>query len=415
MIKKLRKRFVRLSVSLISIVLIIFYIFTSAVLFFRITESVQDTLRNYSSEKFFLQFFDLGSDDYLNEVDNYAIDSRSICVVDVNEEGTIGVLDVGHGHMESSTLDSSVKFVLNSNYDFGLIMKHNLFYFRSASGSGCRIAFADSSRYFVYLKEILTKDAVIFIIVLLLLYFLTRQLSKIFIKPVERAWTQQQNFIADASHELKTPLTVILANCDILNAHREDTVEDQHKWVESTNEEATHMKELVDKMLFLAKSESMKPQQIVGEVDVSELATKIALQFEPVAFEAGVELKCDIDRGVVLKADQTAVNQIIHILLDNAVKYAGLGGKAELRLKRKKNGVFLSAKNNGSVIPEEDLPHIFERFYRSDKARTAGSGYGLGLAICKSLVEQQKATISVVSNERDGTVFTVKFKKKYIK
>ncbi|MCH5199286.1 MAG: HAMP domain-containing histidine kinase [Oscillospiraceae bacterium] len=415
MIKKLRKRFVRLSVSLISVVLIMFYIFTSAVLFFRITETVQDTLKNYSSEKFFLQFFDLGSDSYLSEADNYAIDARSICVVDVNDLGSIGILDIGHGHIDQKILDTSVKYVVDSNYDFGLIMKYNLFYYKTETVLGYRIAFADSSRYFLYLQEILVEDAGIFIFILLVLYFLVWQLSKILIKPVQRAWTQQQNFIADASHELKTPLTVILANCDILSAHKDDTVNDQHKWIESTNEEATHMKELVDKMLFLAKSESMKPHRVNGEVDISELATKLVLQFEPVAYEAGVELVSDIERGIILKTDQTAVNQIIHILLDNAVKYAGLGGRAELRLKKKNNAVYLSAKNTGAPIPEEDLPHIFERFYRSDKARTAGSGYGLGLAICKSLAEQQKANISVTSNERDGTVFTVKFRKKFIK
>jgi len=415
MIKKLRKRFVGLSVTLISIVLIIFYIFTFAVLFFRVTESVQDTLRNYSSEKFFLKFFDLGSEDYLNEADNYAIDAGSICVVDATDSGNVYLLDVGHAHIEENTLDTSVKYVMGSNYDFGLLMKYNLFYYRTSTSGGYRIAFADASRYFSYLKEILVKDSFIFIVILLVLYFLIRQLSKMFIKPVQRAWTQQQNFIADASHELKTPLTVILANCDILSAHREDTVNDQHKWVESTNEEAAHMKELVDKMLFLAKSESMKPQKITGEVNISELATKITLQFEPIAFEAGVQLVSDIEPDIVLSCDQTAVNQIIHILIDNAVKYAGLGGRAELKLKKNNKGVYLTAKNTGAPIPEEDLPHIFERFYRSDKARTAGSGYGLGLAICKSLVEQQKAEITVISNEKDGTVFTVKFRKKYIK
>ena len=105
-----------------------------------------------------------------------------------------------------------------------------------------------------------------------------------------------------------------------------------------------------------------------------------------------------------------ALNQIIHILLDNAVKYAGVGGEVTVSLKRRQNSVYLVTRNTGTPIPPEDLPHIFERFYRSDKARTAGGGYGLGLAICKNLAELHRAEITAASDETNGTVFTVRFK-----
>lgn len=409
MIKRLRRRFVLLSMALISVVMLFFFIVIAAVLYIQITQSVQTTLKNYTSEDYLFQYYTLGEENI--EVHSNTFDSASVCVVGVNDVGTIAVLDIGKGHIDPDKLEYFVRYVMKSDYEFGILMKYNLFYYKANVGFGYRIAFADSSRYSMYLKDMLYMDMILYFLALGVLYIIIRLLSGIFIKPVQKAWAQQQNFIADASHELKTPLTVILANCDILHAHPHETVESQMKWVNGTDEEATHMKDLVEKMLFLAKNENMRPQKITEQVNISDLAMQVVLQFEPVAYEAGVELDSDIEDGIVITADSTSVNQIIHILVDNAVKYAGIAGKATLRLRRVKNTVLLSASNTGRPIPKEDLPHIFERFYRSDKARTSGSGYGLGLAICKSLVEQQNATIDVISDMTTGTEFTIRFNK----
>ena len=410
MIKKLKRRFVLLSMFLVSIVLVIFYVFTMSFIFFRVTESVQNTLKNYSSESYFSKYFKIGIPDGEIE-DSNALDSNSICVVSVNEFGAISFLDAGHAYMDEGVLQSAVDSVLKTESPFGNIMRYNLFFYRTPTAFGWRIAFADSTRYFSYLKDILFEDSILFLVVLAVLLFINTRLSKMFLKPVEKAWAQQQNFIADASHELKTPLTVILANCNILQAHRNYTVEDQLQWVESTNEEAVHMKDLVDKMLYLAKSENQKRTVVFESVDITELTTRLVLQFEPVAFEQGVTLQFSPVENLRITADSTAVNQIIHILIDNAIKYAGIGGTVTLRLRSKQNGVYLETHNTGAPIPKEDLPHIFERFYRSDKVRTTGNGYGLGLAICKTLVENQKADIHVTSTEEDGTRFTVRFKR----
>ena len=411
MLKKLRRRFTALWMGIITFGLVFFYFMITGILFLRVTSGVQSTLRNYSSEAYVSSSYELGSRG-ANEAENYAIDPRSICVVSSSADGMQIFVEPGMGHMEADTLEDSVRYVRNGESTFGVIMKYNLFYYKTDLGErGCRIAFADASRYYNYLRDILVYDGVIFLIILLVFYFITSRLSAVFIKPVEKAWEQQQNFIADASHELKTPLTVILANTDILLSHKDETIEAQEKWIESTNEEAVHMKDLVDKMLYLAKSEAMKTPRIDSRVNISELVTKFVLQFEPVAFESGVVIESDVSENITIRADHTAVNQIIHILIDNAVKYAGLGGKVDVRLRKVKNTVYLSTRNTGDPIPPEDLPHIFERFYRSDKARTAGTGYGLGLAICKSLAESQNATVSVTSDAENGTEFTVQFKK----
>ena len=409
MLKKLRRRFTLLTMLLVSFIMISFYIFTMTILFFILTNSVKTTLENYASESYFLKYFELGQSDSRNQ--GNAIDSSSVCVVSVNDGGVINVLDAGHAYMQKGLLNASIEYALNSSSEFGFISRYDLVFFRNTTSFGYRIAFADASNYFFYLKNLLIYDSILFLLVLLILFLIIKKLSSIFVKPVERAWEQQQNFIADASHELKTPLTVILANNNILSAHRNNTVEEQFKWVESTGEEATHMKDLVDKMLMLAKAENQKSLTVPSDVNLSEMATRLSLQFEPVAFEKGVFLETEIEPDVHMLGDPTALNQIVHILIDNAVKYAGLGGRAEILLERKQNSIILSTKNTGAPIDPQDLPHIFERFYRSDKARTAGGGYGLGLAICKTLVEQQKGEITVTSTEESGTVFTVRFKK----
>lgn len=410
MLKKLRRRFVSLTMLLVSAVLILFYIFTAVIIYFIVTNEVQSSLRNYTSESYLFQSFELGSD-HGQDPGNYMFDSSSVCIVSVSNAGVVTYLDSGHAYMEKSILNSVVSSVLRSNAEFGRIQRYNLFYYKAATTFGYRIAFADASNYMSYLKFMLIYDSFTFLIVLVILYVITSRLASIFIKPVDRAWTQQQNFIADASHELKTPLTVILANTNILQAHRSNTVEEQIKWIDSTSEEAVHMKGLVDKMLMLAKAENQKQASFFTEVDISDLVTRLALQFDPVAYENGVTLHTAIENGLYITADSTAVNQIIHILIDNAVKYAGMGGEVRLTLERKQKNIYLITKNTGAPIPPEDLPHIFERFYRSDKSRAVGGGYGLGLAICRSLVEQQNAEIYVRSSAEEGTVFTVKFKK----
>jgi signal transduction histidine kinase len=248
-------------------------------------------------------------------------------------------------------------------------------------------------------------------VALFILLLISVLLSKIVLRPVEKAWVQQQQFVADASHELKTPLTVILANNDILMSpgHVNDTVIDQKQWVESTQAEATHMKKLVDNLLFLARSDAADAasQKIIcSDVSWSDTVMDIYLQFEPVAFENGVTIDADIERDTKVNGDPTQLRQLAHILIDNAIKYAGDNGRIFVKVASKGSVVDFSVNNTGAPIPKADIGHIFERFYRADKARKQEGGYGLGLAIAKSIVEKHGGIITCKSNETDGTTFT---------
>uniref|UniRef100_UPI0006D052C7 histidine kinase dimerization/phospho-acceptor domain-containing protein n=1 Tax=Clostridium sp. NkU-1 TaxID=1095009 RepID=UPI0006D052C7 len=151
-------------------------------------------------------------------------------------------------------------------------------------------------------------------------------LSRLALRPVENAWRMQNQFIADASHELKTPLTVILANLQILSHHRECTIMDQQKWLDNTKEEAERMKQLVEELLFLARSDTgavQASQAAKAALDFSDIVLNGVLLFESIAFENKVKLENEIGQGIILDGWEAQLKQVITILLDNACKYAG--------------------------------------------------------------------------------------------
>ena len=394
--------------GLVGVVMVFLFIFTMVIMFVLVTQDMQAFLRECAT-------IDLSTYPGIDETQSGSSNLVAqylgrVCVVEVTDSGKIVVLDISRTDIDMNILQNAVRTVEAGDYTFGILNRSNLFFYRVEWSHGQRIAFVDSSAYMQYLKAMFFYGGFLCLFAMFVIYLISRFLAKMMIKPVEKAWRQQKEFIADASHELKTPLTVILANNNILQMYKSDTVENQMKWIESTQEEATHMKELIDNLLMLAKTENMQESRIHTEIDVSFLANKIALQFEPVAYEKGVNLICDIDNGIKLKGDSTAINQMMHILLDNAVKYAGLGGEAQFSLKKRQNFVYLSAKNTGEPISQEDMPHLFERFYRSDKARTSGNGYGLGLSILNNLAQMMGAQVNVTSDSTNGTVFTVRFR-----
>lgn len=274
-------------------------------------------------------------------------------------------------------------------------------------------AFADNSSVGQAVGNQLLVSLLISAAALLAFYLISRFLARLSLRPVERAWEQQRQFVADASHELKTPLAVILANADIIAAHPAETVESQGKWLGYIREEAQRMRSLVEDLLFLAKSDAQKLPLHLQQVHLSELVTASLLSFEPVAFEAGVALSEAVAPGVALQGDEAQLRRLVVILLDNAVKYAGAQGSVDVTLSENQGKAQLAVHNTGPAIPAEHLPHLFERFYRSDAARDRESGgYGLGLAIAKSIAETHGGKITVASTPQDGTTFTVTFGKK---
>lgn len=216
----------------------------------------------------------------------------------------------------------------------------------------------------------------------------------------------------------ETPLTVILADASIALESPERTVESQRQWIEGIQVEGQRMQGLVEDMLTLAKHDTaevdaqatMSKQQ--EKLDVADMAQRAVLQFEAVAFERGVEINvAESSSGpVFIGGVRGDIERMPGILIDNACKYAEADGRVVVSAKREGKHAIVRVNNTGTPIPSSDLPHIFDRFWRADEARTSGAGgYGLGLSIARSIVEEHGGTLSAQSSAERGTTFTAKF------
>lgn len=278
--------------------------------------------------------------------------------------------------------------------------------------SSTRIAVADTSGVRATLRHQISTDIFVFVAMMSIIFIVSWFLFKQVLRPVEKSWAQQKRFIADASHELKTPLAVILANTQILMKHAKDLPEQDRQWVRSTSEEAGRMKMLVQDLLDLTRSELAtedKTIHVQDDINLSALVDRVTLQFDAVAYEAGCELESTLADNVHVTGDGAELEKLVKILVDNACKYAEKGSTVNVKLEKLANKSKLSVTNFGEPIDPESLPHVFERFYRSDKARSRNSSgsYGLGLAIAQSIAQEHDGSISVCSTKEAGTTFSV--------
>jgi signal transduction histidine kinase len=232
------------------------------------------------------------------------------------------------------------------------------------------------------------------------------------IKPIEESYNKQKQFVADASHELKTPLTTINTNIDVLLSHGDSRISDEKKWLLYIKSEVERMTKLTNDLLYLARLDHNDNNVIFDKTSFSDAIENVILTMEAVVFEKDIQLYYDISPDIYVYSSSEQLKQLVMILLDNAIKYTSQKGNINIRLvnEPKSSSAVLTVKNTGSGIDKEDLKQIFERFYRSDKSRARNSGgYGLGLAIAKAIVETSKGTISADSKKGEYTMFTVKF------
>jgi signal transduction histidine kinase len=411
MIKKLRRNIIIINMLFVGIVILL--------IFAAVCINNYTTSRN-NLEHGLVQVLDKKPDygdgtfvrDRIGDKDNKeqpnGLNINAYVVVEVDTSGNIIETYESNVTIEETDLQAAVKIALEQNGESGEIADYNLIFAKKDIMGKCKIAFADSRIIYSTLGNTIVVCLGLFFGGLAVVFLISLGLSWLAVKPVKKAWLQQKQFVADASHELKTPLTVILANNNIMMSHKNATIDEEKQWLESTEVEATHMKNLIDQMLFLAKSDAEQTKFEQTSLDLSEIIEGTVLNFEPIAYEKSVTINSEIEPQIMINGDVTMLTQLSHILIDNAVKYAGIGGTVNVALSRANDGCRLSVNNSGEIISEEDLTHLFDRFYRADKARSEG-GYGLGLSIAHNIVKQHKGKIEVESRENYGTTFKVTF------
>ncbi len=412
MIKRLKLKFISTNMILISVVMLTAF----CLLYFNTKNDLEEYSRAAMHD---ISKNHLDKIDYFIEPEDAPEPKYSYLttfVIDIDESKktfTIDGIDKSSEitEFQKKHIINLINAVLSENTVEGVIDKYNMRFFCSETRYGKRIVLLDKR----YEDESLRQLAISFVIsgsiAFVAFLIISILVANIAVKPVENTVNRQKQFIADVSHELKTPIAVIATNADIILSHEDSNVKDEQKWLGYIKEGATRMSDMVNSMLYLAKTDEGEEKPQLTEFNISNAAYETVLPFESVCFENGKQFDIDIENDVIVKADEISIKRLMIILLDNAIKYSNENGRIKFTLKTNGDKAFLSVFNTGEPIPKESIPHLFERFYRVDKARSRDKGgSGLGLSLAKRIIENNEANISVLSNENNGTVFTCTFK-----
>lgn len=269
---------------------------------------------------------------------------------------------------------------------------------------GSYLIIIDNEEVKVNLLANLRLSLVLFGLLEVVIFYLATLITKWIIVPVNESFERQRQFIADASHELKTPLAVIIASSEALESDRTTD-----KWLLNIQNEANRMNGLISDLLNLTRLEA-RDKKVFSNVNLSKVIEIEVLSFESLIFEKNLKLAYDIKEDIYYLCDSNQMKQLVAILLDNAIKHSYVKKTIAVKLDKVKEEIILTVSNYGETIPKEEYEKIFERFYRIDKARNRKENrYGLGLSIAKSIVINHDGKISVSSKE-ELTTFKVSFK-----
>lgn len=319
-----------------------------------------------------------------------------------NAEGTLMRLDGTENYTEDDA-QTLLDYVLEKGKTDGWY--GNLQYFRKDYDRGTLVVFSDRSAEQLLLHKVLLVSILVFLLMEGVVFLLTMILTKRAMRPMQETFERQRQFISDAGHELKTPLTIISANVDILH----DEI-GENKWLSYIQSQAERMRVLVGEMMNLTKLEMGDKEKDFVDFSLSEAVSGAALPFEGQAFEQEKQLELEIQEDISYHGNPDQIKQLVGIFMDNALKYSKEHGEIRVTLQQVQNKKTLKVYNTGKGIPESEKEKIFQRFYRSDASRArATGGYGLGLSIAQSIADAHKIRIQVESEYEHWICFILTF------
>lgn len=320
----------------------------------------------------------------------------------INKNGNVSVIGGDSFDLsDQAFLDDILKSATSAQETVGVLSRYDLRFYRTTDPMGQRIVFTDITSERQTMRALALTCLAIGAASFALLLGVSFLLARWAVKPVERAWQEQRQFVADASHELKTPLTVILTNAELLQQQPNGD-----RFVNSIHAMAVQMRGLVESLLELARVDNGAVKASFSDLDLGETVRDAILPFEAVFFEGEKRLTSHITPGIMVRGSAHHLQQVVEILLDNANKYAFADTEVEIALQ--KSGTrecMLCVTSRGEKIDPQDLRNIFKRFYRVDKVRTMSSSYGLGLSIAQSIVRDHGGKIWAESTDGKNSFF----------
>ena len=298
--------------------------------------------------------------------------------------------------------DAAIEYaekVMDDGEERGWISNYRYKVFSTEKGYG--VVFVDGSMSRSSLMQSITIAGFVLLGCAALVLILIFLLSKKAVKPIAESYEKQKQFITDANHELKTPLTLILANLDIAEAEL-----GQNEWLDDIRAEGHRMTALVNQLVALSRMDEEGPSLNITEVALGKLVADTAREFEPLAKERGKAITASIDKEISYLGDETLLQRLVGILMDNAIKYCDQGGEITVNLHRGRKTV-LTVENTYAFVGELELNRLFDRFYRADKARKFTGGYGVGLSMAKAIVEKHKGEITAYKKDATHIGFKV--------
>lgn len=323
----------------------------------------------------------------------------NIINIEVDNYGTISSWTTNReDYYDDDAIQAIVSLIQKNGEDFDNIKGY--YFLKHVSPDGYSYTVLDATAAVLDSKRVFTWAVIGGLVSWVMLFALSFKLSSMMIRPIQEAFDRQNRFIADAGHELKTPIAVIQANADVLESEQ-----GSNKWLSYIKTETHRMDGLVKDLMFLTTMKGMGKDN--SSVDFSGVVNGSALPFEALAFEKGMSLDINVQENIFVQGSSFQLEKLVSILLSNAIKYGEQNGSISIVLCEKHKNAILKVKNTGVGIQPSDKDKIFERFYRVDKARGRADGsYGLGLAMAKNIAEIHHGKISVESEYGKWIEFT---------
>ena len=406
MIKRLKKRFILIVTAAVTAVMTLLFILVNTVNYASVNSDICNTLRVISENQGRMPSAppderpDDKPADRMNEEKKF---TTRYFVLKYDDDGTLSqaLLDNIAAVTEDDT-DKYLDIALKHGQGFGYTNGYK--YYVVSNGEDRNMAvFLDCSQQIhgIVTTAVITAAGALFCIglVCVIVIFLSRKA----INPIVEGYEKQKRFITDASHELKTPITVISASLKVLEMET-----GPNKWIDKIGNQNEKLKELVNSLVTLARMDEGQSQLKLEEFNISEAVRETAESFCDFALSNGHKLNVETEPNVIYKGNEYSIRQLVSILADNAVKYADENSEIFISMKSQKKGIVITCRNECKTATQNDTAHLFDRFYRADKSRST-EGFGIGLSIAKGIAESHKGSIKAKLN--DGVIeFTAELK-----